>query len=210
MTRKHLRRAVTAGATIALAAAAVAAAAPAGPSATAKKKPAPRLPNGFVGQVNFDYTMDSNGDRRRSTATAKVTFRRDTSRVRGGKKSTSYVLKAGTLTWEASGDEADSGCTWAGAGSRSTVKNEVFLQLVVRRRSKATFSSPADLHIPATMTCPDRTYQSEQVILHPFFALFRKTAGVAINAKLRTIVGSSSSSAGGETWTSRWSFKATG
>lgn len=210
MTGKHLKRALAAGATVALAAATVAAATPAGPDATAKKKPPPRLPSGFVGQVKFDYTMDDSGDRRHSIATARVTFRHDTSRARGGKNSRSYPLKAGTLTWEASGQEADSGCTWSGSGSRSTTKDEVFLQLVVARASKATFAAPAALHIPVTRTCPEGTSQTEQAILHPFFALFRKTAGVAINPKLRTIIGSSSSSAGGETWTSSWSFKAVG
>jgi hypothetical protein len=207
MIGKNLKRALAAAATVALAAAAVAAAAPASRDAASKRPKPPALPSGFVGQVKVEHTMDEgDGTARHSVASATFTFKRDTSRARGGKYSTSYGQKFGTMTWNATGSDSD-GCTWSGTGSRAASKNEVFLQVTVAGR-KVSFSAPADLQIPVAIVCPAGTTQSTQAILHPFFTLMRKVAGVGAAAKFKTIAGSSTSSASGETTISSWSFRA--
>lgn len=212
MIGKHLKRSLAAAATVALAAAAVAAAAPTGhdTSQTSKLPKPPRLPSGFIGQVKVEHTMtDGDGGSRHSTASATITFKRDTSSARGGKYSTSYAQKSGTMTWAATGSESD-GCTWSGSGSRAASKNEVFLQVVVAGR-KATFGAPADLQIAVVVDCPPPspgTTQSTQGILHPFFTLMRKVSGVTAAPQFKTIAGSSTSSQAGETVASSWKFKA--
>jgi hypothetical protein len=207
MIGKNLKRALAAAATVALAATAVAAAAPTSRDAQAKLPKPPVLPSGFVGQVKVEHTMnEGDGTTRHSTASATMTFKRDTSRARGGKYSTSYGQKSGTMTWQATGSDSG-GCTWSGSGSRAASKNEVYLQVTVRGR-KVSFAAPADLQIPVAIVCPDSTSQSTQAILHPFFSLMRKTAGVGAALKFKTVAGSATSSANGETLVSSWSFRA--
>jgi len=199
MAVKHLERALAAGATLALAAATVAVA-----GAASKPKP----PSGWVGTVKYDYTIVETGlGSRQATETASVTFKRTKSRPAGY-----YEVKVGTITWQASAEEPDIGCRYSGSGSLAVKKNDVNFNLNGRAPYKAFFSSPADLQVRVLRTCGTETSTDDEMILHPFLLLIRKTAGVAVAKNLKTIKGSSpgstTSASGSEQWTYNWSFKA--
>jgi hypothetical protein len=174
------------------------------PSSSSRAKP----PAGWVGQVKYDYTFVETGlETRRASETATVTLRHI--KRRGP---TFYEAKVGKITWQASGEELDNGCTWSGSGSRAATKYDAFLQLGSSAPYKAYWSSPDDLQIRVVRICGGESREVDQTILHPFFLLFRKTAGVAVDKKLKSIVGSSpgstTSSSGSETWKYTWRFKA--
>src|SRR5205807_4895554 len=105
----------------------------------------PRRPSGWVGQVKYDYTFIHPGsDTSKATETANVTFKRI--KGRGG---STYAVKIGQITWQASGD--DTYCTWTSAGSRAANRYDAVLLLDLSSRPyKALFTSPDNLDIVQT------------------------------------------------------------
>jgi len=164
-------------------------------------------PRRWTGGSRFSYRIQQadSDDMTQATETAEVTL------VRLKGRPGTYQVETGTITWEASGKSH--GCTWTAAGSRAATKYDLVLELdIARLPYKAVFSGQDDMLVPATETCPDQTSEGPELVLHPFFLLGRKTAGVPVDAKLTKISGSSPSSQGGaspdEQWTYDWSFEA--
>jgi hypothetical protein len=165
------------------------------------------LPRRWTGGSRLSYRMQQadSDDMRQATVSADVTL----VQVKG--RPGTYQVESGTITWEASG--RSHGCTWSAAGSRAATRYDLVLELdIAKLPYKAVFSGQDDMLVPATETCPDETSESPELVLHPFFLLGRKTAGVPVDAKLTKITGSSPSSQGGasagEQWTYDWSFEA--
>ena len=142
-----------------------------------------------------------------SSETASVTFGHIKNRG-----PTFWEVKVGKITWQASAEEVSIGCRYTGSGSRAANSLDAFLNLSPRLPFRAFFSSPDDLQIRVLRTCGNEAREDDATILHPFFLLFRKTAGVRVDNKLRSIVGSSNSSttssSGHEAWKYSWSFRA--
>ena len=173
-----------------------------GASATTSSSQRAKPPAGWVGEIKFDYTFVQDGvESTQASETASVTLRHIKKR-----SAQYYEVKVGKITWQASGE--DTSCSWSGSGSRAAIPNDAFLQLSARAPWKAYWSSPDDLQIRVLRTCGSQASEVDETILHPFFVLFRKVAGVPVAKNLKSIKGSSPRSSGGETWKYTWSFRA--
>lgn len=166
------------------------------------------FPNRWVGTVTLDFTgVQTDVQSTRLVESATLTFARIPKY-----EPPSYKVKSGTMTWNASGDDAY-GCHWTSSGSRAMQKDDGFLQLTRSAPPyKAYFAAPDELKIPATNVCGTETNEIDELIDHPLFPLSRKVAGVAVTQKRRLIKGSSTHSSadasGSESSTYTWSFKA--
>lgn len=215
---KHVKCALAIGASLALAAATLAvagaawssaraAASPAGGAKTVGAAPRAKFPSGWVGKVKYDYTIvETGGESRKASETATVTFRHIKA-----KAANFYEVKVGKITWQASAEEQYD-CRYSASGSRPANRYDGFLDISPSPPYKAAFASPDDLQIRVLRTCGNKTTEGDATILHPFFLLMRKTAGVPVDKKLKAITGtsngSSTSSSGRETWKYSWSFRA--
>ena len=179
--------------------------------APAKKKAVrqARPPKAWAGQVKFHYTIDfPTQEETDVTETAKVVLGHVSKRPPGF-----YWVRSGRIEWSGSSQEASTGCTWTNSGSRAATKYDAFFDIAGRRpHYKAEWSSPDDLNIHVTYACPPpySPYEADVSLLHPFFPLMRKTAGVRVNKALTLIVGSShhseTTSFGTESWDYTWKF----
>jgi len=195
----------------ALAAVAVLVAANAATAAT----PTVRPPARWAGTVGYSYEQVDGNIRQRATMTATVTLGHVTKGYRA-RDPWSYVAKAGTIRWVASGSRPE--CTWSSSGSRKIGRNDLFLELSrydSGPRFRATFAAPDELLVKATETCTyggaSTTSEVEYGLGHPFAVLGRITSGVAVDDRLSAIRGSKPGSQNiGAThtlrWRSSWSF----
>jgi hypothetical protein len=182
--------------------------------APAKMNPARHVhpPKAWAGKVKFHYTIDFPTQEETDVIdTAKVVFRQVPRRPPGF-----YWIRSGKIEWSGSSQETFTGCQWTNSGSRAATKYDAFFDIAGRRpHYKAEWSSPDDLTIHVTYACPPpfSPYEADVSILHPFFPLARKTAGVRVNKALTLIAGSShysqTTSSGTESWDYKWNFHAT-
>jgi hypothetical protein len=170
-----------------------------------------RPPKGWTGQVKFHYAINfPTQEQTDVTETANVTLRQIASRPPGF-----YWVKSGRIAWTGSSQEANTGCKWTASGSRAATKYDAFFDISGRPYYKAAWSSPDDLAIHVAYSCPPpySDYEADVTVLHPFFPLARKTAGVRVNKKMTLIAGSSphseKTSFGTESWSYTWSFHST-